>query len=183
MACKFRYCKRFLSTPSARRATKSVLIGSRGQLISIHALREEGDAAPMKLSGTGPDFYPRPPRGGRPGPAFSDLRYPGISIHALREEGDFTAGPIGNARTYFYPRPPRGGRPFAFYAFLLYLEFLSTPSARRATKAVIRKIPGQAISIHALREEGDQAPADGKDGTEIFLSTPSARRATGGGIA
>ena len=34
------------------------------------------------------NFYPRPPRGGRPAgpPVASDRR--GISIHALREEGD-----------------------------------------------------------------------------------------------
>ena len=101
--------------------------------ISIHALREEGDAAksmwnaqpaeflstPSARRATPPgqvqqirhvDFYPRPPRGGRPssgalpGPALK------ISIHALREEGDGSAG-------------------------------------------VGRSI--ELISIHALREEGD----------------------------
>ena len=35
---------RFLSTPSARRATPSHHDGRRGIRISIHALREEGDA-------------------------------------------------------------------------------------------------------------------------------------------
>ena len=56
-----------------------------------------------------------------------------ISIHALREEGD------PSAQTF----PP----------FLT--RFLSTPSARRATKTA--KIPNREkdISIHALREEGD----------------------------
>ena len=34
---------RFLSTPSARRATFSFLRGGSGLRISIHALREEGD--------------------------------------------------------------------------------------------------------------------------------------------
>ena len=34
---------KFLSTPSARRATDAVGVGGLGQLISIHALREEGD--------------------------------------------------------------------------------------------------------------------------------------------
>ena len=34
--------------------------------------------------------------------------------------------------------------------------FLSTPSARRATKGCVRSRGGSlAISIHALREEGD----------------------------
>ena len=34
------------------------------------------------------------------------------------------------------------------------------------------------ISIHALREEGDVFPEDTARDIEIFLSTPSARRAT-----
>ena len=34
--------------------------------ISIHALREEGDKAALLLVIYGKNFYPRPPRGGRP---------------------------------------------------------------------------------------------------------------------
>ncbi len=34
-------------------------------------------------------------------------------------------------------------------------EFLSTPSARRATVDVFHSFCGLCISIHALREEGD----------------------------
>ena len=34
------------------------------------------------------NFYPRPPRGGRPGEVSSLCKRHGISIHALREEGD-----------------------------------------------------------------------------------------------
>ena len=37
--------------------------------------------------------------------------------------------------------------------------FLSTPSARRATHRRRQLHPDQRISIHALREEGDAAPA------------------------
>ena len=55
----------FLSTPSARRATRYSLSLSATWSISIHALREEGDAHPV-----GQLFRRR------------------ISIHALREEGD-----------------------------------------------------------------------------------------------
>ena len=36
--------------------------------------------------------------------------------------------------------------------------FLSTPSARRATGGCAPPALGGAISIHALREEGDQLP-------------------------
>ena len=132
---------------------------------------------------------------------FDGIALERISIHALREEGDcrfitcstsaklFLSTPsarratrnsisLGHCRSYFYPRPPRGGRPL-------------TPRKAR---------PRLAISIHALREEGDHDPptratAQGnfyprpprggrqmekmkKSQTRKFLSTPSARRAT-----
>ena len=59
-----------------------------------------------------------------------------ISIHALREEGDGLHS---------------GG-------LLALLQFLSTPSARRATETAGDKSPAIFISIHALREEGDVSP-------------------------
>ena len=37
-----------------------------GRAISIHALREEGDAWSSCPAMTSMNFYPRPPRGGRP---------------------------------------------------------------------------------------------------------------------
>ena len=80
--------KKFLSTPSARRATSLHHALPNRLHISIHALREEGDLS----------LYHRV------------CRVPSISIHALREEGDprfcRTSPPARN----FYPRPPRGGR-------------------------------------------------------------------------
>ena len=88
-----------------------VLVDDRVQHISIHALREEGDSSPLRSGPRGSYFYPRPPRGGR---RRSCSRSPGtrrISIHALREEGDGELHDVlERAR-----------------------EFLSTPSARRAT--------------------------------------------------
>ena len=56
---------------------------------------------------------------------------------------------------HFYPRPPRGGRPVAAIVSTPAHQFLSTPSARRATVGVIIPQIVQKISIHALREEGD----------------------------
>ena len=35
---------------------------------------------------------------------------------------------------YFYPRPPRGGRRVSVQTIYHYIKFLSTPSARRATR-------------------------------------------------
>ena len=58
--------------------------------ISIHALREEGDASAATGEESVEDFYPRPPRGGRPRYLRGRLRMSKISIHALREEGDPT---------------------------------------------------------------------------------------------
>mgnify|MGYP007009392796 CR=1 FL=1 len=195
--------KEFLSTPSARRATRSY----------------------QRPASRCPYFYPRPPRGGRrilrddPAGASQFLSTPsarratftpprlqvvkGISIHALREEGDpprvvaskvcwiFLSTPSARRATgpdhpahagagHFYPRPPRGGR----------------HAATLTLKAQI------AISIHALREEGDRRrvvvgrwvghfyPRPPRGGRPLcsgctrqsvmirFLSTPSARRAT-----
>ena len=57
---------------------------------------------------------------------------------------------------YFYPRPPRGGRQYIDAHLDDEVQFLSTPSARRATR--FRAAVGSCfpISIHALREEGDE---------------------------
>ena len=143
-------------------------------VISIHALREEGDIVrPAKLSHT-PDFYPRPPRGGRLFPGrFSAVihdfyprpprggRLPGavilhhasvISIHALREEGDVIRLPTSIMRDIF----------------------LSTPSARRATNAPRGTDCTRNISIHALREEGDLGDWGIVDGL-VFISIHALR--------
>ena len=146
--------------------------------ISIHALREEGDP---KLSSrwTRPtNFYPRPPRGGRQPLGLIAAQKQTISIHALREEGDrFHSGTLTAYRN-FYPRPPRGGRPFPRAISPLESRFLSTPSARRATKGRTQNFCFPHISIHALREEGDNTCRSCRYLNSGFLSTPSARRAT-----
>ena len=79
--------------------------------ISIHALREEGD------------------------PEVQDaITKWEISIHALREEGDITATSATDCGLNFYPRPPRGGRRDPEFKNIQRSLFLSTPSARRATR-------------------------------------------------
>ena len=126
--------------------------------ISIHALREEGDKQQRSDELQQRNFYPRPPRGGRPSGFNTFLRAICISIHALREEGDLRPSVSSLSGLNFYPRPPRGGRPHT-YALKYYLfEFLSTPSARRATLIQIDwDEVARVISIHALREEGDDS--------------------------
>ena len=83
--------------------------------------------------------------------------------------------------TYFYPRPPRGGRRERIIFAPAIDRFLSTPSARRATRGRAGGAPPEAISIHALREEGNRALTGTSAVVSKFLSTPSARRATSGG--
>ena len=86
-----------------------------------------------------------------------------ISIHALREEGDAVQRQYVYKEFHFYPRPPRGGRRPARFRLRSSPRFLSTPSARRATFAATFFFQLLAISIHALREEGD--------GTAFILPT------------
>ncbi len=124
--------KPFLSTPSARRATESGTSLDKASPISIHALREEGDPQSWFYVEDVRYFYPRPPRGGRRGIPDN---------HATL--------------LYFYPRPPRGGRPQQRAAAAAMVGFLSTPSARRATRMELEAYGHNKISIHALREEGD----------------------------
>ena len=82
------HASRFLSTPSARRATCPLEPACADTCISIHALREEGDRNRCFRADRSADFYPRPPRGGRPRAAIGGDKQKEISIHALREEGD-----------------------------------------------------------------------------------------------
>ena len=141
------------------------------------------------------NFYPRPPRGGRPISSISRLSTTEISIHALREEGDrrrvnrerprreFLSTPSARRATtawplfclptvYFYPRPPRGGRLEMPVVGETNTQFLSTPSARRATCGLFRIYPRRKISIHALREEGDTSMKSQLEDAKNFYPRP-----------
>ena len=125
--------------------------------ISIHALREEGDRTQRSNQTTACDFYPRPPRGGRL-IALLSLRMDSLNFYPRPPRGGRpgAAAPV-LVVVDFYPRPPRGGR-LRMPAFLFAVTaFLSTPSARRATRDPRRRSGGPGISIHALREEGDSS--------------------------
>ena len=213
----------FLSTPSARRATKQPVFSNNRRIISIHALREEGDffastlfpegvvflSTPsarratgwsLKSYSTSSDFYPRPPRGGRQkaGPRY---RAPVYFYPRPPRGGRHRQHKGGKRDANFYPRPPRGGRRSRRHlvdfrrlisihalreegdsptprALPGKVEFLSTPSARRATRFSCSLYSACDISIHALREEGDNTWHRFLTSDLLFLSTPSARRAT-----
>ena len=80
--------KVFLSTPSARRATRGLRQNSL--LCTFLSTPSARRATRCFTSGTYHvhDFYPRPPRGGRHLSRNARNGYKNISIHALREEGD-----------------------------------------------------------------------------------------------
>ena len=104
-------------------------------VISIHALREEGDSCP-----------------------HSCLQRLGISIHALREEGDLELVDAVESSSEFLSTPSaRRATITTVAALVAWWKFLSTPSARRATERRRHRCRHGNISIHALREEGDRA--------------------------
>ena len=124
-------------------------------VISIHALREEGDS-----------IRPHWQRVDR------------ISIHALREEGDFNE--IHKTKmTYISIHALREeGDRLGTAALRSPSPFLSTPSARRAT----RRPPGRREARGFLSTPSARRATNLGNGINhelcIFLSTPSARRAT-----
>ena len=117
-------------------------------------------------------FYPRPPRGGRrePESRFCCCRKFLSTPSARRATRDL----LHQRRTdpYFYPRPPRGGRQKPLDYGILGVTFLSTPSARRATRGAAARTGGSAISIHALREEGDNTVSVKPSGRTYFYPRP-----------
>ena len=149
----------FLSTPSARRATWQLLRLPDHRSISIHALREEGDHRLRPFNALRFLFLSTPSARRATFGVHPVASLVGISIHALREEGDCS-----------WKRNIRHIQ-----------RFLSTPSARRATPRLYRSTANtgyfyprpprggrlrvlqaqnqtERISIHALREEGDRWP-------------------------
>ena len=77
----------FYPRPPRGRRRENIQCEAKLLAISIHALREEGDADRLEIT-----------------------THCAISIHALREEGDALQPSLAGASFYFYPRPPRGGR-------------------------------------------------------------------------
>ena len=192
----------FLSTPSARRATRyfSAATSSRHSFLSTPSARRatqffdhrdfiQHDFYPRPPRGGRPQmspacpsisyFYPRPPRGGRPATTSLTSTHKGISIHALREEGDAFQKLLLVFDCLFLSTPSaRRATSSTKGSYTTPVTFLSTPSARRATPTAARPIRhppyfyprpprggrrllggaavvNDGISIHALREEGD----------------------------
>ena len=169
-------------------------------IISIHALREEGDTAAVVGTAATCGFLSTPSVRRATIQDFSIVRVVGISIHALREEGDPAVQAdrwhqdisihalreegdryalvfsLGAMRFLSTPSVRRATR--VDYEMDKVIQFLSTPSVRRATDRLLRGRRRHLISIHALREEGDSSCRGHSSSAGLFLSTPSVRRAT-----
>ena len=146
----------FLSTPSARRATCwATSTRTPTRFLSTPSARRATTRSQRPRTGL-QNFYPRPPRGGRRLPSGQKYFYLSISIHALREEGDKNTIADEERQRNFYPRPPRGGRPGALTANLT-TAFDFYPRPPRGGRPML------FFSGSKHRK---------------FLSTPSARRAT-----
>ena len=192
----------FLSTPSARRATFVCRLFGAPVLGFLSTPSARRATRPLCRKITLPrDFYPRPPRGGRPStrrwiPGYSlFLSTPSarratghtdgpappqsISIHALREEGDTTTLVESLSRLYISIHALREeGDDKAIHTQYNRRYFYPRPPRGGRPNNPAERLIQLRISIHALREEGDAASARFRSAMTVFLSTPSARRAT-----
>ena len=151
----------FLSTPSARRATKTV--DEIGKQLGIFLSTPSARRATVSAAGCTRQriyFYPRPPRGGRLRimPSLSNI------IRFLSTPSARRATPScqkrGPERWNFYPRPPRGGR-LALGVELATAALISIHALREEGDLLTDLIAHTlVISIHALREEGDSKNRD-----------------------
>ena len=101
--------------------------------ISIHALREEGDAGSTPVtSSKNISIHALREEGD-----FANLGEQAIlkkiSIHALREEGDWTISGVSARYEKFLSTPSARRATCTHPVFDVAIVFLSTPSARRAT--------------------------------------------------
>ncbi len=145
----------FLSTPSARRATKGrVLCGQhRGH------------------------FYPRPPRGGRP---FWRCRMPKRSEFLSTPSARRATGAGGMSKGFlvFLSTPSARRATCLNGSVTRWKIFLSTPSARRATRSRSSAAQGQQHFYPRPPRGGRRQHGQRREDGQKFLSTPSARRAT-----
>ena len=150
------HCNEFLSTPSARRATR--------------ALPLSGDAVPVFLS--------TPSARRATVWEYGDVVANSISIHALREEGDRRAEFVMTAKFLFLSTPSaRRATVYADGDMLPDMIFLSTPSARRATLNEGRKIEYELfLSTPSARRATHQAHGHPKRRKNFYPRPPRGGR-------
>ncbi len=129
----------FLSTPSARRATRTARPKLFFVLISIHALREEGDFGTHRQVGVHTAFLSTP--------SARRATDRSISVYSL---SSFLSTPsarratgqdvVSSIRTEFLSTPSARRATSAAVEMFFSMIFLSTPSARRATAKTEKNI-------------------------------------------
>ena len=145
----------FLPTPSARRAT-------------VKTCRERSVEV---------DFYPRPPRGGRPSTLTRMIGATLFLPTPSARRATWPARPRWTAGPDFYPRPPRGGRPPSPRSASQSSNFYPRPPrGGRLYKTILVVV---LVDFYPRPPRGGRLPlTDLTTGYTRFLPTPSARRAT-----
>ena len=128
--------------------------------ISIHALREEGDEYQPYIERKNLYFYPRPPRGGRPGTEGDPLDLAKFLSTPSARRATRRSEQSRHVSAYFYPRPPRGGQRLVLLISAGRIYFYPRPPRGGRPRLRVLDPFVLEISIHALREEGDDDPAD-----------------------
>ena len=172
--------QQFLSTPSARRATRAAG-GLQKALknISIHALREEGDHQTVQPDVGAIQFLSTP--SARRATLVIKVFAPrtDISIHALREEGDLFSIVLDLVSDRFLSTPSaRRATALSSVIGTPINVFLSTPSARRATAGFNFAFSCTSYFYPRPPRGGRRHRPELRFVLALFLSTPSARRAT-----
>ena len=176
--CRKPALSRFLSTPSARRATTTFNYPRIIEKFLSTPSARRATRSGRCLRGSWSYFYPRPPRGGRPATSLQVYSSPIFLSTPSARRATSRQSSCCWCSSYFYPRPPRGGRLSVFQP-VAGIEKISIHALREEGDLPLRERHGQdEISIHALREEGDRNTCTYIHLVAEFLSTPSARRAT-----
>ena len=123
-------------------------------MISIHVLREEDDLAELSAPAHTNHFYPRPPRGGRPGSrALENPMLTFLSTSSARRTTE-SVGAL-DAQVKFLSTSSARRTTSRLRQATFRISFLSTSSARRTTFFPVLRTQWLEISIHVLREEDD----------------------------
>ena len=141
-------------------------------MISIHALREEGDGSGLPPVYAFWNFYPRPPRGGRQrGAHYAKRRIEFLSPPSARRATRLPLRHKGE-QIYFYPRPPRGGRLRPPAPCCPGRYFYPRPPRGGRHPGGLGDHQKVGISIPALREEGDPAVPATRSASSYFYPRP-----------
>ena len=137
--CRFPYCYFYPRPPrGGRHAALDLALNELG--ISIHALREEGDLKTNTETKEVTVFLSTPSARRATISDHQRRRHTSISIHALREEGDNQQSASYYSKSISIHALREEGDTLSQGWHFLSPIFLSTPSARRATRRITEGI-------------------------------------------